>query len=87
VTATWVETHSILVTPMFLPMKVSSVGGRTQTYRLCPNARVEIRGPTYLLVMGTQDIDIDVILGMNWLTNYQAGYSCDKRTMMLVSSS
>jgi hypothetical protein len=72
---------------MFLPMKVSSVGGRTQTYRLCPNARVEIRGPTYLLVMGTQDIDIDVILGMNWLTNYQAGYSCDKRTMMLVSSS
>jgi hypothetical protein len=31
VTASWVETHNILVAPMFLPMRVSSVGARTQT--------------------------------------------------------
>jgi hypothetical protein len=37
--------------------------------------------------MGTRDVDIDVILGMNWLTKYQAGLSCDKRTMRLVSLS
>jgi hypothetical protein len=37
------RTHSIPVTPMFLPMRVSSVGGRTQTDRVCPNARDEIR--------------------------------------------
>jgi hypothetical protein len=37
--------------------------------------------------MGTQDVDIDVILGMNWLTKYQAGLSCDKRTMRLMSLS
>jgi hypothetical protein len=36
-TASWVETHNILVTPMFPAMRVSLVGGRTQTDRLCPN--------------------------------------------------
>jgi hypothetical protein len=37
--------------------------------------------------MGTRDVDIDVILGMNWLTKYQVGFSCDKRIVRLVSSS
>jgi hypothetical protein len=31
VTASWVETHNIPVAPMYPPMRVSSVGGRTQT--------------------------------------------------------
>jgi hypothetical protein len=47
---------------------------------------VEIRGiefPANLIVMGTQGID--VILGMNWLDEYQAIISCDKRTIKLVS--
>jgi hypothetical protein len=35
--------------------------------------------------MDTWDVDIDVILGMNWLTKYQAGLNCDKRTVKLVS--
>jgi hypothetical protein len=88
VTASWVETHNIQVAPMYLPMRVSSIGGRTQTDRFCPSARVQIRGiefPADLIVMGTRDIDIDVILGMNWLTKYQAGLSYDKRTVKLVS--
>jgi hypothetical protein len=37
--------------------------------------------------MGNQDATIDVILGMNWLTKYQASLICDKRTTKLVSSS
>jgi hypothetical protein len=37
--------------------------------------------------MGNQDTTIDVILGMNWLTKYQASLSCDKRTVKLVSPS
>jgi hypothetical protein len=44
VTASWVETHRVSVTPMYPPMRVSSVGGRTQTNKFCPNARVQIRG-------------------------------------------
>jgi hypothetical protein len=75
---------------MYPPMRVSSVGGRTQTDRFCPSARVQIRGiefPADLIVMGNQDTTIDVILGMNWLTKYQASLSCDKRTVKLVSIS
>jgi hypothetical protein len=79
VTASWVESHNILVAPMYPPMRVSSVGGRTQTDRFCPSAKVQIRGiefPTDLIVMGNHDTTIDVILGMNWLTKYQANLSC-----------
>jgi hypothetical protein len=71
-------------------MRVSSVCGRTQTDRFCPSAKVQIRGiefPVDLIVMGNQDTTIDVILGMNWLTKYQACLSCDKRTVKLVSPS
>jgi hypothetical protein len=69
-------------------MRVSSIDGRTQTDRFCPSARVQIGGiefPADLIVMGNQDATIDVILGMNWLTKYQASLSYDKRTMKLVS--
>jgi hypothetical protein len=75
---------------MYPPMRVSSIVGRTQTDRFCPSARVQIRGiefPANLIVMGNQDATIDVILGMNWLTKYQASLSCDKRTVKLVSLS
>jgi hypothetical protein len=79
VTASWVESHNIPV-----------VGGRTQTDRFCPSAKVQIRGiefPADLIVMGNHDTTIDVILGMNWLTKYQASLSCDKRIVKLVSLS
>jgi hypothetical protein len=90
VTASWVESRNIPVAPMYPPMRVSSIGGRTQMDRFCPSARVQIREiefPADLLVMGNQDATIDVILGMNWLTKYQAILSYDKRTVKLVSLS
>ena len=61
VTVSWVESHNIPVAPMYPPMRVSSVGGRTQTDRFFPSAKVQIRGikfPTDLIVMGNQDITI-----------------------------
>ena len=64
VTASWVETHNIPVAPMYPPMRVSSIGGRTQTDKFCSSARVQIRGiefPADLIVMGTPDVAIDVI--------------------------
>jgi hypothetical protein len=90
VTASWVESHNIPVAPLYPPMRVSSVGGRTQTDRFCPSAKVQIRGIEFLadlIVMGNQDTTIDVILVMNWLTKYQASLRCDKRTVKLVSLS
>jgi hypothetical protein len=90
VTTSWVESHNIPVAPIYPPMRVSSIGGRTQTDRFFPSARGQIRGiefPADPIVMGNQDAIIDVILGMNWLTKYQASLSCDKRTVKLVSLS
>jgi hypothetical protein len=68
VTASWVESHNIPVAPMYPPMRISSIGGRTQTNRFFPSARVQIGGiefPADLIVMANQDATIDVILGMN----------------------
>jgi hypothetical protein len=68
VTASWVETHYIPVAPMYPPMRVSSIGWRTQRDKFCPSARVQIRGiefPADLIVMGNWDVNIDVILGLN----------------------
>jgi hypothetical protein len=90
VTTSWVESHNIPVAPMYPPMRISSIGGRTQTDRFCPSAKVQIRGidfPADLIVMGNQYTTIDVILGMNWLTKYRASISYDKRTVKLVSLS
>jgi hypothetical protein len=90
VTVSWVESHNIPIAPMYPPMRVSSIGGRTQTDRFYPSARVQIRGIEFhadLIVMGNHDATIDVILGMNWLTKYQASLSSDKRTTKLVSLS
>jgi hypothetical protein len=50
---------------------------------MSPNKGIEF--PAELIVMGTQDVTVDVILGMNWLTKYQASLSCDNRTVKLVS--
>jgi predicted aspartyl protease len=90
VTTSWVESHNIPVAPMYPPMRVSSIGGRSQTDKFCPSARVQIGGiefPADLIVMDNQDATIYVILGMNWLTKYQASLSYDKRTVKLVSLS
>ena len=35
VIASWVETHNIPVVPMYPPMRVSSIGGRTQKDKFC----------------------------------------------------
>jgi hypothetical protein len=51
----------------------------------CKSSNKGIEFPTDLTVMGTRDVDIEVVLGMNWLTKYQAGLSYDKRTVKLVS--
>jgi hypothetical protein len=68
-------------------MWVSSAGGRTQIDKFYPNARVQIRGVEFLadlIVMGTRNVDIDVVLGMNGLTKYQVGLSYDKRTVKMM---
>jgi hypothetical protein len=53
----------------------------------CKSSNKGIEFLTELIVMGTRDVTIDVILGLNWLTKYQASLSYDKRTMKLVSLS
>jgi hypothetical protein len=50
VTASWVQSHNIPVAPLYPPMRVSSIGGRTQTDRFFPSARVQIRGIDFPLI-------------------------------------
>jgi hypothetical protein len=86
ITSICVETHNLPTRPLTTPMQINSVGGKVQTYNICLNVGVEIKGIEFhanLIVMGTHGMD--VILWMNILMRYQAGISCDKRTMRLIS--
>jgi hypothetical protein len=86
ITSIWVETHNLPTRPLTTPMQINSVDGKVQTYNICLNVGVEIRGiefPANLIVLGTYGMD--VILWMNILMRYQADISCDKRTMRLIS--
>jgi hypothetical protein len=86
ITASWVEVHNLPITTMSTPIQIDSTGGKVRADSVCLNVSVEIRGIEFsanFIVMGTQVIN--VILGMNWLDEYQTVISCDKRTIKLVS--
>jgi hypothetical protein len=86
VSTSWVEAHNIPVEPMIPPLRVNSVGGKVQSDKMYSNLRIEIMEidfPANLVVMCTQGLD--AILRMNWLHRNQATFSCDKRTVKLVS--
>jgi hypothetical protein len=44
VTASWVESHNILVALMYPPMRFSSIGGRTPNIYILPQCKSSYKG-------------------------------------------
>ena len=68
----YVEDHKITMLPMRRPMIVKSLGGEMKANRICPKVSVDIKGVNFeanLVVL--ELMDIDVILGMGWLSAYK----------------
>jgi hypothetical protein len=65
-------------------MLVSSPGGEMRTKHICPAISITIRGVDFLANLIVLDSKgIDIILGMNWLRNYDKVILCAKRAIRL----
>jgi len=65
----YVEDHKITMLSMRRPVIVKSPGGEMKANRICPKVSVDIKGVNFeanLIVL--ELMDIDVILGMGWLS-------------------
>ena len=65
-------------------MMVQSPGSILRSNLVCRNLEIDIKGvkfPTSLIIIDSNKLD--VILGMNWLTQYQVCISCATREVTL----
>nr|CAE04799.1 OSJNBb0018J12.12 [Oryza sativa Japonica Group] len=70
-----------------IPMRVHTPGGGMTTTHYCPSATVEIQVvifPANLILLESKDLD--VILGMDWLTRHRGVIDCASRTIKLTSA-
>jgi hypothetical protein len=65
-------------------MLVSAPGGEMMTKHICPADSISIRGVDFLSNLILLDSKgIDIILGMDWLSNYDAVIQCSRKAVKL----
>jgi hypothetical protein len=63
-------------------MIVSSLGGDMPTRQLCPKVNLKIKGVDIVANLIILELkDIDVILGMDWLSKHKVLINCTKMSM------
>ena len=86
ITKSYAEQHNIEISPMKRSMVVSSPGGKINTNSICTRVSIKIRGVEFsakLIVIDS--IGIDVILGMETLTQWGVKIDCANRTVDLTA--
>ena len=82
----FVDRNKIPTRTLDKPIKIGSPGGELLAAFGCRQLTVEIGNfcfPTNLIVLESQGLD--VILGMDWMTNYEGVIDCAKRSIMLTT--
>jgi hypothetical protein len=82
----FVRKHNLPLTLLRCQMIVSFPGGDMPARQLCPKVKLKIRGVdfvTNLIVLESKDID--VILGMDWLSKYKIHIDCAKKSVKLTT--
>nr|AAM74379.1 Putative retroelement [Oryza sativa Japonica Group] len=78
--------HRLYLVKLKIPMRVHTPGGGMTTTHYCPSVTVEIQGlifPANLILLESKDLDI--ILGMDWLTRHRGVIDCTSRTIKLTN--
>jgi hypothetical protein len=84
--ATYVEKHNITVAMLKCRMVVSSPGGDVTARQVYPKVKIILRGAKFsanLIVLDSKGID--VILGMDWMSNQKALIDCAKKSVKLAT--
>jgi hypothetical protein len=86
ISSTFVNKHAFSTETIGRVIKVSSPGGELIVKTGCRNLILEIgkyKFPTHLVVLDSQGLD--VILGMDWMTNYAGVIDCVNRAITLTT--
>jgi hypothetical protein len=87
ISAEYVATYSIPLCTMPSSMLVNSPGGNMRAVYQRLGVKIQIMGREfYASPIVLQSSGIDIILGMGWLTKYDAVIRCSKRSVILTSS-
>jgi hypothetical protein len=86
ISTTYVEKHNLPIALLRCQIIVSSPGGDMPTRQLCPKVNHKIRGVDFVgnfIVL--QSKGIDVILGMDWLSEHKVLINCAKKSIKLTT--
>jgi hypothetical protein len=84
ISSSFVAKHSLPIATMKHTMLVSSPGGEMRTKHICSVVSITIWGvdfPSKLILLDSKGIDI--ILGMDWLSNYDEVIQCTRKAVKL----
>jgi hypothetical protein len=82
----FVEKHNISNYPLKRKLLIRSPGDELRATHSCSHTKLEIRGISFLVeLIILESSGIDVILGVDYLTNYDGVISCAKRMVTLTS--
>jgi len=88
ISSAYVKEHKITMLPMRKPMIVKSPGGEMKANRICPRVSLDIKGIKFeanLIVL--ELVDIDVILGMGWMSACKGVIKYAQRSVFLTTPS
>ena len=80
--------HEFLFEEMFSPMIIKTPGSKWQTNRVSHGNQIAIEGLVFLAsLIALKSSDIDVILGMDWLSRQNAFLDCKAKSVKLTHPS
>src|SRR3954465_9081787 len=80
--------HDVSFEEMFSPMIIQTPGSRWQTNRVSDGNKIAIEGLVFLAsLIALKSSDIDVILGMDWLSRQNAYLDCKAKSVKLIHPS
>jgi hypothetical protein len=84
ISTAYIEKHNLPVALLRCQMIVSSPGGDMLARQLCLKVNLKIRGVDFVANLKVLELkDIDVILGMNWLSKHKALIDRAKKSVKL----
>jgi hypothetical protein len=86
ISATYVGKHNMPLALLKCQMIVSSLRGDMPAWQLCPKVNLKIRAVDFVannIVLESKDID--VILGMDWLSKHKLLIYCTKKSIKLTT--
>jgi hypothetical protein len=82
ISTAYVGKHNLPLSLLKCQMIVSSLGGDMPTRQLCPKVNLKIKGVDIVANLIILELkDIDVILGMDWLSKHKVLINCTKMSM------